>query len=177
MVTGYDSWVLYGANAHRALWLQLGEDPPTQPKSDLNPRNALLCCFWDARGMLYYEVLPQGQTINASIYAGQLRKLVGAVEEKRPRRTCVHLLHDIARPHVAKLTQSTLAELGWDTIPHPPYSPDIAASDYHLFRPLKAHPAKKTYSNLDDVISGVADSFDSCSTEFWTKGTNDIPIK
>ena len=55
---GYDSRVLYDANAHRAVWLPLGEDPPTQPKSDLHPYKALLCCFWDVRGMLFYEVLP-----------------------------------------------------------------------------------------------------------------------
>ena len=25
-------------------------------------------------------------------------------------------------------------KLGWITVPHPPYSPDLAPTDYHLFR-------------------------------------------
>ena len=30
-----------------------------------------------------------------------------------------------------------MRELGWEALMHPPYSSDLAPSDYHLFRPLK----------------------------------------
>ncbi|XP_014790550.1 histone-lysine N-methyltransferase SETMAR-like [Octopus bimaculoides] len=47
--------------------------------------------------------------------------------------------HDNARPHTARLTKTLLEELGWEILPHPPYSPDLAPSDYHLFRGLQNH--------------------------------------
>ena len=177
LITGDESWVLYDSNTRRALWLPQGEDPPTQAKSDLHPKKCLLCCFWDSRGMLYHELLPQGHTVTGSVYANQLQKLADAVRERRPRRAFVHLLHDNAKPHVAKETREKLEELGWDTVPHPPYSPDIAPSDYHLFRPLKAFLAKKKFTKLEDVGRAVSDFFDSQSPQFWEKGIADLPIR
>ncbi|KAJ4446277.1 hypothetical protein ANN_12972 [Periplaneta americana] len=44
------------------------------------------------------------------------------------------LLDDNAHPHSAYLTQNTIQEFGCEVIPHPPYSPDLAPSDFHLFR-------------------------------------------
>ncbi|EYC42193.1 hypothetical protein Y032_0540g3165 [Ancylostoma ceylanicum] len=78
----------YDSNAHRAVGLPRGEDPPTQDKSDIHSENCLLCCFCDPRGMLYYELLPQGHTVTGAIYANQLQKLAEAVRERRPRRAC-----------------------------------------------------------------------------------------
>ena len=40
---------------------------------------------------------------------------------------------DNARPHTSLVTRQKLRELGWEVLSHPPYSPDIAPSDYHQF--------------------------------------------
>jgi hypothetical protein len=32
---------------------------------------------------------------------------------------------------------ATLLKLKWEVLPPPPYSPDLAPSDYHLFGPMK----------------------------------------
>ena len=84
---------------------------------------------------------------------------------------------DNARPHVSKVTQAKLEELGWDTVPHPPYSPDLAPSDYHLFRPLKAFLARKSFVDFDEVVRAVADFFDSQSPAFWEKGVSELPVR
>ena len=39
--------------------------------------------------------------------------------------------------HRAIATQKKLAYLGFQCLDHPPYSPDLAPSDYHLFPGLK----------------------------------------
>jgi len=44
------------------------------------------------------------------------------------------LQHDNARSHVAKVIKTYLQTLKWEVLPHPPYSPDVAPSDYHLFQ-------------------------------------------
>jgi len=64
-----------------------------------------------------------------------------ALREKRPeyeqRHDKVILLHDKVRAHVAKVVKKYLETLKWDILPHPPNSPDIAPSDYWLFRRMQ----------------------------------------
>ena len=44
---------------------------------------------------------------------------------------------DNVRPHTYLVTRKKLLELSWEVMPHPPYSPDLVTSDYHLFRSLQ----------------------------------------
>uniref|UniRef100_A0A8R1DJB5 Histone-lysine N-methyltransferase SETMAR n=1 Tax=Caenorhabditis japonica TaxID=281687 RepID=A0A8R1DJB5_CAEJA len=97
------------------------------------------------------------------------------IREKRPRRSAVHLLHASARPHVAKATQAKLQELNWDTLPHPPYSPDIAPSDYHLFRPLNLFLKEKRFAKYEYLKMAVFNFFDSQSAALWKKGIDELP--
>ena len=137
----------------------------------------MLSVWWDAKGVLYFELLPAGTTITATTYSKQLQNLAKAIQEKRPRRTTVHLLHDNARPHVASSTKKKLAELGWLTVPHPPYSPDLAPSDYHLFRPLKHFLQGKTFTKYEDLKTAVTNFFASQTKEFWANGIDELPVR
>jgi hypothetical protein len=47
------------------------------------------------------------------------------------------LLHDIAPPHTAAHSVETFKKLNFEVLEHPPYSHDLAPSDYHLFGTLK----------------------------------------
>jgi len=39
-----------------------------------------------------------------------------------------------SKPHVENIVKEKIAKFGWELLTHPPYSPGIAPSDYHLFR-------------------------------------------
>ncbi|GFU82102.1 histone-lysine N-methyltransferase SETMAR [Trichonephila clavipes] len=84
----------------------------------------------------------------------QLEKLNAAIKEKRPTlasRKGIVFHHDNARPHTAMVTQQKLNALGWEVLGHPLYSPDMAPSDYYLFRSLQNYLTKKN-SNLLKVF-------------------------
>jgi len=57
--------------------------------------------------------------------------------EYEQRHDKIILLHDNAQPHVAKVVKKYLETLKWDVLLYPPYSPDIAPSDYWLFRRMQ----------------------------------------
>ena len=92
--------------------------------------------FWDAEDCILVEFLEPGQTINAARYIQTLFKLRRALSEKRPGKKII-LQHDNARPHTARVTVEKIRTFGWETLPHLPYSPDLAPSDYHLFGSVK----------------------------------------
>ena len=99
----------------------------------------MLCIWWDQLGVVYYELLKPNETITGALYRTQLMRLSRALKEKRAyyysRHDKVILLHDNARPHAAPV-KIYLETLNWEVLPHPPYSPDIAPSDYYLFRSM-----------------------------------------
>jgi histone-lysine N-methyltransferase SETMAR len=49
----------------------------------------------------------------------------------------VLFLHDNAPAHQALATQKKLSYTGFQCRDHPPHSPDLAPSDYHLFPGLR----------------------------------------
>jgi len=95
--------------------------------------------FWDQEGILLIAYLPKGQTINAEYYSSLLVHLKDISKEKRRGKVTkvVLFLHDIAPAHRALATLNKLTYLGSHCLDHPPYSPDLAPSDYHLFPGLK----------------------------------------
>ena len=89
----------------------------------------------------------------------QLMRLSQAFEEKRSRyherHNNVFLQHDIARPHVARPVKTYLETLKLEVSPHPLYSPDVAPSDYHLFRSTAhglAHQHFRSYKEVKKWI-------------------------
>ena len=78
-----------------------------------------------------------GETINGERYRTQSIRLKREIAEKRPeyatRHEAIIFHHDNARPHVATPVKNYLENSGWEVLPHPPYSLDLAPSDYHLF--------------------------------------------
>ena len=110
---------------------------------------------------MYDEYLPKDETMNKERYCNQLDKLRQAIQTLRPTKTEVHLLHDNARPHIAKLVKEKLETFGWNIIPHPPYSPDTAPTDFHLFRSMQKFLDGKEFENDEEVKSVIFTFFAS----------------
>ena len=85
--------------------------------------------------------------------------------------------HDNARPHVAKRVKEKLEELGWTVLKHPPYSPDLAPSDYHLFRSMQNALLHKKFRNEEEVREFLSEFFASKPKEFYARGINQLPSR
>jgi len=95
----------------------------------------LASTFWDEDGILLIDYLPKCQTINVEYYWSLLVQLKDILKEKISGKCTkgVLFLHDNAPAHRALATQKKLSCLGFHFLNHPPYSPDLAPTDYHLF--------------------------------------------
>jgi histone-lysine N-methyltransferase SETMAR len=113
------------------------------------------------QGAILVHFTPNGETVNSQNYCDVLRmKLKPAIRSKRRRkiRKDAILLHDNVRPHTANQTVETVNELGYELIDHPPYSPDLASSDFHTFGPMKEDLRGRRFSSDEEVI-GVAQNW------------------
>ncbi|XGW09192.1 hypothetical protein V3C99_011475 [Haemonchus contortus] len=117
-------------------------------------------------GMLYYEYPESGTTVTATTYSNQLQKVADAILHKNPKRLETYLLHDNARPHRATMTRQKFQELGREVLPHLPYSPDLAPSDYYLFRTVMRHLRDKNFDNQEQLKTEVGHFFSTQSADF-----------
>ncbi len=62
--------------------------------------------------------------------------------------------------------KETLEALGFRVLPHPLYSPDLAPSDFHLFRSLQWFLRDKTLEIEEEVKSALDEFFTSKDINF-----------
>ena len=172
LITGDEKWVLYINYTHRRQWLSLGQTGAATPKADLPPKKVVLSIWWGANGIIHWKILPNGCTITADLYRQQLDRVAEKLKGKHDR---IYYLHDNARPHVTKSTCEKLLKLGWIIIPHPAYYPDLAPTDYHLFRSLSHHLREKKFDDENDVKMDIANSFGRKPQDFYERGILSLP--
>ena len=130
---------------------------PQKIRVQKSTAKVLASIFWDQDGILLIDYLPKGQTMNAEYYSSLLVQLKDILKEKRHGKftKVVLFLHDNAPAHLALATQKKLAYLGFQCLDHPPYSPDLAASDYHLFPGRKKQLKCRHFSSDAEVIAAA----------------------
>ena len=93
------------------------------------------------------------------------------MEKRRGMFTKVALfLHDNIPAHRALATQNKLAYLDFQCLDHPPYSPDLAPTDYHLFLGLKKQLKGRHFSSDAEVIAVAETWLDAQISEFLLSG-------
>ncbi len=91
----------------------------------------------------------------------------------KDERTCTmrhFLLHNNARPHSAAQTQDLITSFKWEQVDHPPYSSDLAPSDFHLFLHLKKFLGGKRFDDDDDLKDAVQKWLTSQAAAFYEEG-------
>jgi len=94
--------------------------------------------FSGTRRVLFTHILSQRAWPSPENVRDILKNQLPAAAEKRPELVGNFILHqDNAPPHKARIVTEFLVEQGIQTVRHPPYSPDLAPSDFWLFDTLK----------------------------------------
>ena len=131
-----------------SLWSQIGSQLNGQKQVKAVQSNQrhkhqqskiLVSIFGDAQGILFIDCLEKGKTINSQYYRALLVRLNEEIAKKQPQMKKKKVLfhQDNALCHKSNATIAKLHELPLKLLPHPPYSPHLAPSDYWLFTDLK----------------------------------------
>ena len=102
-------------------------------------------------------------------YLEHVRKIYGAYyacDLKRVRREIaktmrgnqthgVLLLQDNGSAHTSKIAITAATECGFEILTYPPYSPDMAHSDFYLFPKLNSHLCGTQHGSNEGTIEAV----------------------
>lgn len=178
VITCDEKWVYYNNTGRQGEWVEAGAQPSSVARRGLTNKKVLMCVWWDCRGIIYQNYLKPGETIDSESYIQMLMQVQEELLKKRTSlvtRKGVIFHQDNARPHTSAVTKEFMAELGWELMMHPPYSPDLAPSDYYLFSHLQLFLRGGIFNSADDVISDVKLFFNSRTPEFYSKGIKKLP--
>ena len=148
IIIGDEKWVVYVSHTRKRQWLQSGETGIPMPMNNLHPKKVILNVCRNMASVVYWELLLMGSTVTAEYYCEQLERVA---KEHRGKQDKVYFLCDNARPHIANTTRQKLLDRIGTVLPDPPYSPDLAQTDYHLFHSQAASLDKNKFDEEDHL--------------------------
>ena len=128
--------------------------------------------FWDAHGVIIIDYLEKGRTFTGSYYAVLLDRLVDEIRKKRPhlKKKEILLHDDNATSHTSNIAQAEKHELGFESLTHPLYSPELAPSDCYLFPNLKRWLCGRRFGSNEEVEWETEGYFGGFDVSYYLEG-------
>jgi [histone H3]-lysine36 N-dimethyltransferase SETMAR len=178
-VTVDETWVHHfdpETKQQSMAWKHKESPPPKKFRVVPSAGKIMATVFWDASGILLVDYLERGCTITGEYYAQLIPKLRNEIKKKRRGKLTRGVLfhHDNAPVHTSEVAVAAINAAGFELMPHPSYSPDLAPSDFYLFRHLKKNIKGRRFSDDNDVMNAVDDWFDEQSEDFFSQGIREL---
>jgi histone-lysine N-methyltransferase SETMAR len=81
---------------------------------------------------------------------------------------------DNAPAHKSVLAMEKLRDLHYELLEHPPYSPDLAPSDFYLFPKFKLFLAGQRFSSNQETIAAVEGYFADLTKNHYRDGIMEL---
>ena len=180
VVTGDETWVYYydpPSKFESMEWKHVGSPRTKKFKVSRTTKKVMATVFWDTDGVIHIDYLPRGTTMNGQYYADLLVRLRESIKEKRRGkiRRGVLLQQDNAPVHSSKVAMQSVRDCGFELLPHPPYSPDLAPSDFFLFYKLKKELRGQRYDDDDELMLAVEGFCKGHDSAFYREGLEALP--
>jgi histone-lysine N-methyltransferase SETMAR len=180
IVTGDETWLHYWdpeTQQEFKQWKHKESPAPKRPRTQTSTGKIMASIFWDAEGVIMIDYMPHGSTITGQYYADLLGRLRKEIKEKRRSKLAhgVLVLHDNAPAHTSKVARAAIRDCGFEELPHPPYSPDLAPSDFYLFGHLKKHLRGQRFSDDEELKAASEQYLEMVEENFYENGIKELP--
>ena len=160
--------------AQSRQWVGPGSPRPKKFKTQPSAGKVMATEIWDAKGVIMLYFVPKRSTITGVYYANSLDQLRTTIREKRRGKLSelegVLLQQDNARVHTCKVAMDAVERNGYELIPHPAYSPDLAPSDFFLFPNLKKDICGLHFRSDEEVVTAVEEWINRKDPDVFSSG-------
>ena len=159
--TGDESFFFhYTQTGH--LWLPEAEPPPEMSTAKFDEKKVMISIFWYPHGIQVIKALLTGEHFNADYFQKEilsdLTRTQGVYQAKYEKQQ-FYIHFDNARSHKAKYIIAFCKANNLSILPHPPYSPDLAPSDFFLFGYLKDKCRGHKFASVNELIDFINEIF------------------
>ena len=128
----------------------------------------MLTIFWNINGFPIVEILPDGEKFTDEYFVNNILKSLNQIApQNRNRKLVLH--YDNARPHTSRKVNRYLDENRMKRAPQPPYSPDIAPSNFFLFGYIKSKLNGQHFDSVESLLEEVQEILSEISKETLKK--------
>jgi histone-lysine N-methyltransferase SETMAR len=139
------------------MWL-LHEQVPERSKQMIQSGKSLVTRGWNPHEFHLIKALPKGMKFNSSYYIHEI--LTPWLDWYKPQSGMARqnlVIHSgNGCPQTAKVDSDFCEENEITVLPHLPYSPDLAPSDFYLFGFLKDMLKGSVYDEPDELLGAIA---------------------
>lgn len=175
IITGDETWVYeydMQTSQQSSEWLEKDDPKPKKPRQSRSKIKVMLIVFFDIRGVVHHEYVPERQTVNKEYYVTVLRRLRERVRRVRPELWADNswILHDDNAPsHRATIVNAFKAKHSINTIDQAPYSPDLAPCDFFLFPKLKLPLRGTRFDSIPTIKQNATRELNATPTNAYKK--------
>jgi len=160
IVTMDETWMLMfnpETKWQLAQWKHTDSLPPKKFRVTASAEKVMVAMFWDSEGVIFSHCVPKSKTVTGETYEDVLRtKFLPVLHEKRPKKAAaVFSHHNNAPPHPAAHVHQFFDDNNFEVVPHAPYSPGLAPSDFWLFPTLKDTLHGRTFSSRSALATAI----------------------
>ena len=173
IITGDETWLYAYDPASKESskeWREKGSSPPIKPMAQKSVRSKVMAAvFFDPEGVIHIEYLERGKFVNSQRYIEALANLRNSIRRRRRGKLSSGILlhHDNAPAHRSAATRQVISQHGFEVLPHPPFSPDLAPCDLYLFPQIKKMIKGHRFEGIDELKQAFEAALFSKSPEFF----------
>lgn len=179
IVTGDETWVYFyepDSKQKNKVWVGENDGRPQIARRARTSKRIMYALFFDCQGMVARIPVPEGRSVTGTFYRDSV--LAAAVCHYTADRPCtgvrgIKLLHDNAPAHKSAVVTSYLSDNNIDTLPHAPYSPDLAPCDFWLNSLNKNYMRGRRFESRHAVGSALFQCLNIIPKEAFRKAFSD----
>ena len=161
VITGDESWFKYSLQP-RHQWIPEGSKPMEKERSTFHNKKVMVTIFWGINGICVLDTLTSTERMNSQYFINNILVKITKSDiykkvKNAKKRLIIHM--DNCPVHKSNASSQFLSQNGFFVAPHPPYSPDLAPSDFFLFGYLKEPNFSLEFKDAYEVKKWIEQKF------------------